>query len=96
MKFGVVTEVSTFLVICPHMRDLLRLDQCCPSFGKGKGNIQEKLGGIGDIYTSEIGTVGLVHHPDRQYVSYTLSGIFLSGSNGERLPRLQRHLDCCC
>ena len=53
-------------------------------------------GRIGGIYTSEIGTVGLAHHPDREYVSYTLSGIFLSGSNGERLPRLQRYLDCCC
>ena len=98
-----VTEVSTFLVI--SQRNALIREICSGWISVVQALEREReifkrswggRGGGGGIYTSEIGTVGLAHHPDREYVSYTLSGIFLSGSNGERLPRLQRHLDCCC
>ena len=36
------------------------------------------------------------HADKRSHSGLIKDGIFLSGSNGERLPHLQRHLDCCC
>ena len=54
------------------MRDFLRLDQCCPSFGKG--NIQEELAGVfTPLKLAQWGHM-LAHHPDREYVDYVLSG----------------------
>ena len=55
------------------MRDLLRLDQCRPSFGKG--NIQEELAGVFTPLKLALWEHMLAHHPDREYIITSYVGI---------------------
>ena len=56
-----------------YTENLLALDQCCPQ--PGKVSVQERLEGVYSPLVVHRWEQMLVHHPDRRFTEYLLSGI---------------------